>query len=121
MVIDTNILIAYLKGDADVVAFLSSWRKEGRALFVSSIIRAEVLALPSLSGTELNHIKDFLDEFIPVPFDDVLAEKAAALKRLYAMELPDCLIAATALERRVPLVTRDKQFRKIKELEVITV
>ena len=37
MVLDTNILVAYLKGEPEVVAALEQWRQEGRGLVVSSI------------------------------------------------------------------------------------
>jgi predicted nucleic acid-binding protein len=53
MVLDTNILIAYLKGDPEIVAALGQWRREGRGLVASSISFAEVLALPALSGSEI--------------------------------------------------------------------
>jgi len=37
MVIDTNIIIACLKAEPKAVDTLSIWKREGRALFVSSI------------------------------------------------------------------------------------
>ena len=58
MVLDTNILVAYLKGEPEVVAALEQWRQEGRGLVVSSISLAEVLALPALSGSGRGYRRD---------------------------------------------------------------
>ena len=120
MVLDTNILVAYLNGESSVIRFVSGLKQEGRVIFISSISIAEVLALPSLAPAEIKSIKQFLSEFIYVPFDDVLAETAALIKRFYKLGIPDAAIAATAITRQVPLVSRDKQFRKIKELKLVS-
>jgi predicted nucleic acid-binding protein len=71
MVLDTNILIAYLKGEPGVVD------------------------------------------------DDRLAEIAAGFSRLYRLRLPDAAIAATAAAQGMPLVTRDRGFRKVHEIRLI--
>lgn len=120
MVVDTNIIIACLKGES-VANVLSAWKKEGRALFVSSITVAETLSLPKLSQSEILKIRAFLSNFIPAPFDDAIAVLAAALRRSYGLEIPDAGIAATALSRGIPLATRDNQFLKIKEIKVIVI
>lgn len=119
MVIDTNILIAYLNGGEEIITIISDWKSEGRILFISSISVAEVLSLPSLSGDNIDIIKRFLGNFISISFDDAVAESASLLRRNYYLEIADAAIAATALTRNIPLVTRDKQFRKIKELTII--
>lgn len=120
MTIDTNILIAYLNGEEKVRTILDDWKQSNRPLFVSSISIAEVLALSSISPQEARLIKQFLGQFISVPFNDDLAEFTALIQRKYQLKLPDAAIAATALMRRVPLVTRDIQFQKIKELVVVS-
>ncbi|MEI7719640.1 MAG: PIN domain-containing protein [bacterium] len=119
MTLDTNILIAYLNGEQAVVDFVLEQKEMGRALFVSSISVAELFSLPGLSKVDFERMKEFIDNFISVPFDNELAESAAALRRTYKLSLPDAAIAATALARQSPLVTRDRGFRKIKELTFI--
>jgi len=121
MVIDTNIIIACLKGESKVVNILSNWKREGRALFVSSITVAETLAISSLTESGILKIKAFLNNFISIPFDDSIAEIAAKLRRKYSLKIPDAGIAASAITRNVPLVTRDRQFRKVSELTVIEI
>ena len=119
MVVDTNIIIACLKGEEGPVIGLSDAIRNGRALFVSSITVAETLALPTLTPSDIEKARGFLKHFISVPFDDTIAMLSAMLRRTYSIELPDAGIAATAIVRRVPLVTRDRQFRKIKEITVV--
>lgn len=121
MTLDTNILIAYLNGEASVVVGVSDWVRDGRALFISSVSVAEVLAQPGLGPSELDRARRFLRVFISIPFDDALAEQAAFLRRMYRLGLPDAAIAATALTRGVPLVTRDRQFRRVREITVVAV
>lgn len=121
MTLDTNIIIAYLNGEQEVIATLTDWKREGRPLFVSTITVSEVLALPQLTPHDIEKIKTFLAAFIIIPFDTTIAERTALLHRLYRLPLPDGGIAATALEYHVPLVTRDRAFQKIKELTVVAI
>jgi hypothetical protein len=67
MVLDTNILVAYLKGEPEVVAAVEQWRQEGRGLVVSCISFAEVLALPALTGSEIQVVTRFLRSFLCIP------------------------------------------------------
>jgi predicted nucleic acid-binding protein len=121
MVIDTNILIAYLKGEQRVVIQLSAWKEEGRALFISPISIAEVLAIAPLSNAEIITIKEFLKNFISIPIDDSIAEIAGYFRGTYRIALPDAIIAATAFLRNAPLATRDQQFKKIKEIIMLNI
>jgi predicted nucleic acid-binding protein len=98
MLLDSNILIAYLKGEPSIVETLSRWKQEARALVISSISVAEVLALPALTPSDIQIVTRFLRTFLSIPFDDRLAE--------------------TAIDHGLPLVTRDRTFRKIPELHL---
>ena len=119
MTLDTNILIAYLSGEREVVDFVLEQREAGRAMFMSSIVVAELLSLPKLADADFRRMEDFIANFISVPFDNAIAVTAASLRRQYKLELPDAAIAATALIRQTPLITRDRGFRKISELTFI--
>lgn len=119
MVLDTNILIAYLNGDERVIQQLIVWRDSEEPLYISPIVRAEILSYPAVSQADIARIRAFLQQFSALALDDDLAEAAAFIRRVYRLALPDALIAASALTQGVPLITRDKQFSKIKELKVI--
>lgn len=120
MLLDTNILIAYLNGEEKVIKTISSWKRKNRILSISPVSTAEVLALPNLSAKETPKVREFLGSFIVVPFDESLAETAAFVRRFYGLGLPDAIIAATSIRGREPLVTRDRQFRKVREITVVS-
>jgi len=123
MTLDTNILIAYLEGDKDLVQSLSTWRERGGFFYISTIVEAELLSFPGLSDMEIDDLNNFLREnFVCVPFDRSLAQIAAKLRRTGKIKLPDAAIAATALFTKTPLMTRNsKDFRKIKDLQIVTI
>ncbi|MDP3771794.1 MAG: type II toxin-antitoxin system VapC family toxin [bacterium] len=121
MLVDTNIIIACLNAEPKAVYALSEWKQMGRALLISSLTIAETLAFPGLTEEDSAKAKAFLANFISIPFDDAIAEIAARLRRNYALAIPDAGIAATAMIRNVSLVTRDRQFQKIKEITIIEV
>lgn len=121
MLCDTNILIAYLNGDVAIVSALSRLQAERRAVFVSSVTVTELLAHPSLLREEEKKIETFLSFFTILQFDASIARHAAFFKRTYGLGFQDAAIAATAYDRRLPVITRDKQFRRIKEVEMFTI
>jgi hypothetical protein len=54
------------------------------------------------------------------PLDDEVVERAIALRQEKKMGLADALIAATALEYDLPLVTRNRDdFKHIEGLQII--
>ena len=56
---------------------------------------------PSLRQT-LNHIDELL-------IDRTIAESAGRIRRTTQLDVPDALIAATALQHRIPLMTRNRR------------
>lgn len=122
VVVDTNILIAYLQGDAAVIEALSLWKLSGRVLLISPIIRAEILSRSDLTDSDIEAIKELVSNFTSIIFDDRLAELAGALRRKYRITLPDAAIAATAIFTSTILVTRnEKDFKKIAGLQIIAI
>lgn len=122
MTLDTNILIAYLGGEASVIAQILTWRRNGTHLFISTICMCELLAYPKLTNAEEEKIRLFLQEnFIILPFDEARASQTAKIRRtLPSIKIPDAAIAALAQETNTPLVTRNiKDFRKVKDITLI--
>jgi predicted nucleic acid-binding protein len=98
---------------------MEEWKKNNQALLISTINIAEVLSLSDLSEERLKLIKNFLDSLVSVPVDNEVAHQAAYLRRKYSLMLVDAIIAATAVVKKVPLVTRDDDFRQIEEIEIV--
>ncbi|MBI2773349.1 MAG: type II toxin-antitoxin system VapC family toxin [Chloroflexi bacterium] len=82
----------------------------------SIITRSELF-----SGDELEEVAV---QALLAPHDEVdvgrgIAERAGRLRRTSALSLPDALIAATALEHHLDLVTRNKRhFERVPELRL---
>ena len=111
ILLDSNIVIGYLNGDEIIINTLDTLRRERRALFISIVSVAEVLCMPEASGETLNVIEEFLDGFIVIEPDRPIAKRAAVLRRAYRLDIPDAFLVATALERSLPIATRDKKMR----------
>ena len=122
LVIDTNILIAHLGGEAEVVRKFVAWRKENISLAVSVITECEMLSYPRLRPGEEERIEKFLkDNFVSFPFDGQMARTAALIRRSVKVQLADAAIAALALEKNASLVTRNlRDFQKIHNLPIVT-
>jgi predicted nucleic acid-binding protein len=110
VLVDTDIFIDHLRGSAEL--------KPGRhRLHYSVVTRAELFA--GNSATDL--VSQLLAPFREVTVDRSVAERAGRVAREFQLRLPDALIAATALEHRLTLTTRNRQdFEKVRGLRVRT-
>ena len=79
------------------------------------------------SGKEIRNTKKrsaidlFLSEFEIISLDENLAKSAGKIRLNYQLSFADTIIAATAIETKSILVTKNiKHFSKIKNLKLIT-
>ncbi|MEK9154392.1 MAG: PIN domain-containing protein [Patescibacteria group bacterium] len=114
ILLDSNIVIGYLNGDQHIVDTLDALVRNRVALFISPVSIAEALCLPDATGEKLATIEEFLDGFIVIDPDTAIAKLAASLRRSYKLDIPDAFIVATAMERSIPLATRDKKMRIVR-------
>jgi len=122
MTLDTNILIAYLEGNQQVVQTLSFWKERGYPLILPAVVESEVLSFSEWTGEERRRTEFFLEtHFSSVAFDRTVARIAAVIRRDTKIKFPDAAIAATALSTNTPLITRNvRDFKRIARLEIIT-
>ena len=121
MVLDTNILIAFLEKEPVVTSALLSWRTGGIPLYVSSISLGELLSNSRLFAADVDVIFQLVGTFTSVAFDNEHAAIAGEIRRKYGLGLLDAGIIATAITRGVRLVTRDKQMQKVKEVDFVKI
>jgi predicted nucleic acid-binding protein len=109
ILVDSDVFVDHLRGNRRLVA--------GRdELHVSAVTRAELF---SGRGAEERLIRRLLEPMTDLPVDAAIAERAGRMRRGTSRRLPDALIAATALEHRLTLVTRNtRDFEGIRGLIV---
>ena len=119
MVCDSNILI-YAAEPGDTLCLPLVQRSDA---LISSVTRVEVLGFPRfgiLPQERQISLEAIITSSVEVPLDNDIILRAISLRRLKKMSLGDSLIAATALEYDVPLVTRnDSDFKHITGLVLI--
>lgn len=117
--VDTNILIDYLRGAPQAAAFFRQARRRGK-LWVSVISVAELyLGQGTKQAREAAKVKRLLRLFRIAHLDGSAAAQGGAIARDYNLDFRDALIAATALSKGLLLITRNiKHFSPIPKLAV---
>jgi predicted nucleic acid-binding protein len=109
VLVDTDVLVDHLRGHRRLVV-------GNDVLHVSAVTRAELF---SGRANEERRIRRLLDAMTDIPIDVPIAERAGRLRRATGVRLPDALIAASAIEHRLVLVTRNvSDFAGIKGLRI---
>ncbi|MBQ1884049.1 MAG: PIN domain-containing protein, partial [Bacteroidales bacterium] len=73
---------------------------------------------PKISSPELLNLQILLQRCTIIPMNNMIKNEAILIRRTYGTKLPDAIVAATSIYRRLQLVTADKGFRKITELDL---
>ena len=109
---DTNFLIYLLEGrqEAEIFADFS--------FAISFITEIELLGRKDISKEEIAIIQDLLDNCLIIDLNPSIKAKAIQLKQVKKIKLPDSLVAATAQYFGLTLLTADKGFENISNLDV---
>lgn len=99
ILVDTDVLIDHLRG-------VRRFEPDAAGVRYSVVTRAELYAG---RGTEEGRVDTLLAPFGELAVDRAIAERAGRLRREHGMRLPDALIAATALEFDLSLLTRNRR------------
>ncbi len=126
--IDTAPLAAYLLGRAGAVATLDPWldrREAATSLLVYGEVVEYLKGLPDFP-TRHQHLRQQLQEIRPYVLTYAILERYAEIRRvLRPPQGPgligdiDTLIAATALEHDLTVVTTDTDFQRVPGLPVL--
>ena len=110
---DTNFLIHIHEGKSFVAPFLDY-------LFgISFITEIELLGHKNITKNEEIVLKKLLKDSFIFNFNDEIKLQTIELKKKYSIKLPDAIIASTSIVFQIPLITSDKGFKKIEELDLI--
>ena len=116
--LDTNAIIALLKGNTQLVNCLN----QADWIGISIISQLEFLAFANLSDTDKDAFDRFLQRIEVVGLEThhtVLLERIVELRQQYRLKLPDAIIAATAVYSEAILVTADKVLNKLSDVSCL--
>ena len=116
LLIDTDIFIDYFK----VGLLRQVFEGKEFEIYYSVVTKKELLSKSGLRESERQAILLTLKRYRLIPLDDRIARKYSEIRGRYrTLEKADALIAATALVRKLPLVTRNiRHFQNIDGLTV---
>lgn len=98
--VDTNVLIHLVNGNEAITEFL-----QNKEVFVSFISEMELLSKPGLSTENIKLLQSMIDNCVLVDFNHEIKSEAIKLRRNYKLKLP--------------LLTGDKDFKKVGEIELL--
>ena len=121
-VADTHVVIWYLYDDPRLSSTSRSWIEtaaaSGDQIAVSSITLAEIVYLIEKGRIDSRTLSRLLAELdatdtvlVEIPFDRRVAQVLGQVPRSEVPDLPDRIIAASALCSDVPVISRDRKIR----------
>jgi len=106
--IDTNVFIAILKGNAKLKSFI-----EGLVCALDTTVYAELIQ-GAKNKAEVRKIERYLTRFELIHFDKAVSRMTIELVRIYSkshgLMFGDAVIAATCLENDLTLITYVNQY-----------
>ena len=114
----TNAVVALFQGNTQLMRRLQSAEWIG----ISIITQIEFLAFSGLNGKDKQLFNRFLQRVDVIGLDSEqreLIDLVIGLRQQYGVKLPDAIIAATAIKCEANLITADRQFQKVQELDVV--
>lgn len=118
--LDTNFVINYFKGifEGDTRKFTDSIING--TTFMSVITRIELLSWKSIVAKDEKIIKEFISESTVFSLEENIIIKTILLRKTNKIKLPDAIIAATALDNNMQLLTHNiRGFINIPDLIIV--
>lgn len=130
VIADTHAFIWYLRGSNKLsqtaINTLDQTIQSGDSVYVASISLVEMAYLveknriPEAAFEQLNQVlTEPTIDFQIVPLDLAIAQIIRQIDRLTVPEMPDRIIAATALRLNLPLITRDHKIQALQNIQTI--
>lgn len=121
--VDTSSLVAYFSGDSGKDVAVLDEALENKQIVLPPMVLTEILSDPKLPKLFQKHISSLPQlEILENFWYKAGLLRAKVLVKGYKARLADSLIAQICLDHKVPLITRDKDFRhyvKIAGLKVL--
>jgi len=121
--LDTDILISYLRGYPDTIDLLKSLAQNGATFSISVITVVEIEA--GIRAGEKAKTKELLDSMDSIILDAPMAHLAGSFLREYrrkgiSLSLADVMIAATAINENLVLLTYNQRHYPMPGIKLYT-
>jgi hypothetical protein len=114
--VDTSSWIGYLQGDGGKDVELLDQALQDRQVLMVPVVLTEVLSNPRLARDVAETLSELpLLEIEPGYWQRAGELRAKVLSKLRRARLGDALIAQSCIDRGIPLLTRDRDFRAFAE------
>lgn len=121
LLIDSDILIDHLRKEQGALDYIRQKIDDGSPLFISVLSRIEILSGARKGEDET--IRSLFGILIPVDDDLAIADGAGEylkkFRKSHALSIGDAVIAATAKEMGMNLVTRNIKHYPMKDIEIV--
>lgn len=118
--LDTNAIIELLKENEE----LKKATETADAISISIISELEFKSFTNLSKSDRRLFDSFtsmINVFDLQSSNSTLKNKIIEIRNTYHLKLPDSIIAASAIINNATLVTADSDFKRVKELKIISI
>lgn len=122
ILIDTDVLIEYLRGNETVVGNITGYYNLKKRLCFSPVTRAEIVV--GLRKGEEEVTSNLFNLMECLKIDDAVGHKAGeymkAFRASHSLEIADALIASTAFINNVSLWSLNKKHYPMKDIELFS-
>ena len=108
MFLDTNICIYLLNGDLILAEIL-----QDQNIYISIITEMELYAYHGYNSSSIKILHSFMDSVSIVNIEEGIKLNAIKIRKNIKLKLPDSIIAASALTYKMPLISADKDLKKL--------
>ena len=89
---------------------------------ICSISEIELLCWKTEKEKDVEVVRNFIKDAFVIELESAIKIKAAEIRKLYKIKLPDAIIAATSLIYNLTLITRNtKDFEDIEGLKILNI
>jgi predicted nucleic acid-binding protein len=112
---DTNFVIYLYNGNEGVADYLNY------SFAITTTTEIELLGRLGLSELEKTFLKSLISKCEVLDLDREIVDMAINIKQLTKTKLADSIIAASSIVHGLPLITADKGFKNIPDLDLILI
>ncbi|CAN5300697.1 type II toxin-antitoxin system VapC family toxin [soil metagenome] len=109
---DTNILLYLIAGNSGVIDYLND------QFYISEITEIELLCSKGITELQYDSRKKVINSCTIISISENIKRLTIQLKQTYTLKIPDAIVAATSIYLNLPLLTADKDFKKIREVNL---